>query len=208
VVKFTLTSGSVTATNSYTAGGVTAPTSIALDSGGNAFITNFNGNSVTGLNSAGVPLNGSPFPGSSNNITVPNAIAVGPTDTIYVTRGNGSIVNLSNTGAFLATLNDGTLQVLVGVAVDGSGRTLATGFTTGASMSGALSQFASGGVAVAGSPATSGISSPSGLATDGTSMGGQQHRQWQRGPVHLQLRRPALAAHWLRLTCRPKLTQR
>jgi sugar lactone lactonase YvrE len=170
VVKFTLTSGSVTATNSYTAGGVTAPTAIALDSGGNAFITNFNGNSVTGLNSAGVPLNGSPFTGSSNNITVPNAIAVGPTGTIYVTSGNGSIVNLSNTGTFLASLNDGTLQGPAGVAVDGSGRALATGFTTGASIGGALSQFAAGGVAVAGSPATSGISSPSGVATDGTSI--------------------------------------
>ena len=170
VVKFTLTSGSVTATNSYTAGGVTAPAAIALDSGGNAFIANFNGNSVTGLNSAGSPLNGSPFTGSSNNIIVPNAIAVGPTGTIYVTSGNGSIVNLSNTGGFLATLNDGTLQGPAGVAVDGSGRTLATGFTTGASVGGALSQFASGGAAVAGSPATSGISSPSGVATDGASI--------------------------------------
>jgi len=170
VVKFTLTSGSVTATNSYTAGGVTAPSAIALDSGSNAFIANFNGNSVTGLNSAGVPLSGSPFTGSSNNILVPNAIAVGPTGTIYVTSGNGSIVNLGNTGAFLATLNDGTLQGPAGVAVDGTGRALATGFITGASVGGALSQFAPSGAAVAGSPATSGISSPSGVATDGTSI--------------------------------------
>jgi hypothetical protein len=170
VVKFTLTNGSVTANNSYTAGGVTAPTAIALDSGSNAFIANFNGNSVTGLNSAGVPLSGTPFTGSSNNITVPNAIAVGPAGTIYVTSGNGSIVNLGNTGAYLATLNDGTLQGPAGVAVDGSGRALATGFTTGVSVGGALSQFASNGAAATGSPITSGISSPSGVATDGASI--------------------------------------
>jgi sugar lactone lactonase YvrE len=169
-VKFTLTGGAVTATNSYTAGGVTAPSAIALDSGGNAFVANFNGNSVTGLTSAGVALGGSPFTGSSNNITVPGAIAVSPTGTVYVTSGSGSIVNLSDAGAFLATLNDGTLQGPVGVAIDGSGRILATGFTTGTSIGGALSQFTSGGIAVAGSPATSGITSPAGVATDGTSI--------------------------------------
>jgi sugar lactone lactonase YvrE len=170
VVKFTLTSGSVTGTNSYTAGGITAPSAIALDSGGNAFVANFNGNSVTGLSSAGVALGGSPFTGNNNNITVPSGIAVSPTGTVYVTSGNGSIVNLSNAGAFVATLNDGTLQGQVGVAVDGSGRILATGFTTGTSIGGALSQFTVGGAAVAGSPVTSGISSPSGVATDGTSI--------------------------------------
>jgi sugar lactone lactonase YvrE len=85
------------------------------------------------------------------------------------TAGN-SVVNLSNAGAFLAILNDGTLQGPVGVAVDASGRILATGFTTGTSIDGALSQFTLGGTAVAGSPATSGITSPSGVASDGTSI--------------------------------------
>ena len=160
----------MTATNSYTAGGITAPSAIAMDSGGNAFVANFNGNSVTGLTSAGVALGGSPFTGSSNNITVPSGIAVSPAGTVYATSGNGSIVNLSNAGAFLAILNDGTLQGPVGVAVDASGRILATGFTTGTSIDGALSQFTLGGTAVAGSPATSGITSPSGVASDGTSI--------------------------------------
>jgi sugar lactone lactonase YvrE len=170
VIKFTLTAGSVTATNSFTAGGVAAPSAIALDSGSNAFVANFNGNSVTGLTSAGAAIGASPFTGSSNNISVPTAIAVNSTGSIYVTSGTGSVVNLSNTGSFVATLNDGTLQGPVGVAVDASGRVLATGFTTGTSVGGALSQFTSGGAAAAGSPITSGISSPSGVATDGTSI--------------------------------------
>lgn len=170
VVEFTLTSGSVTGTNSYTGGGISAPSAIALDSASNAFVSNFNGNSVTGLTSAGAALSGSPFTGSSNNISVPSAIAVSPAGHVYVTSGSGSIVNLSNTGAFASTLNDGTLQGPVGVAVDGAGRILATGFTTGTSVGGALSQFASSGTAVTGSPITSGISNPSGVATDGTSI--------------------------------------
>jgi sugar lactone lactonase YvrE len=170
VVKFTLTSGAVTGTNSFTTGGITAPSAIALDSNSNAFVANFNGNSVTGLTSSGVALGGSPFTGSSNNITVPNSVAVSPNGGVYVTSGNGSVINLSNTGAFVTALNDGTLQGPVGVAVDASGRILATGFTTGTSVGGALSQFTSAGTAVAGSPATSGISSPSGVATDGTSI--------------------------------------
>ena len=170
VLKFNLNSGSVTATSSYTVGGITAPSAIALDSASNAFVANFNGNSVTGLTSAGTALAGSPFTGSSNNITVPAGIAVSPNGTVYVTSGNGSIINLNNAGAFLATLNDGTLQGPAGVAVDTSGRVLATGFTTGTSIGGALSQFNPTGSAIAGSPVTSGITNPSGVATDGTSI--------------------------------------
>jgi hypothetical protein len=170
VIKFALTGGAVTGTSSFTAGGITAPSAIALDSASNAFVANFNGNSVTGLNSSGVALGGSPFTGNSNNITVPSGIAVNSTGNLYVTSGTGSIVNLSNAGAFVATLNDGTLQGPTGVAVDSAGRVLATGFTTGASVGGALSEFTTGGAAATGSPITSGISSPSGVASDGTSI--------------------------------------
>jgi sugar lactone lactonase YvrE len=170
VIKFTLTGGTVTGTSSFTAGGIAAPSAIALDSASNAFVANFNGNSVSGLNSAGVALGGSPFTGSSNNITVPSSIAVGPTGAVYVTSGNGSIINLSNAGAFVAALNDGTLQGPAGVAVDPAGRILATGFTTGTSVGGALSQFASDGTPAAGSPVTSGISTPAGVASDGMSI--------------------------------------
>jgi hypothetical protein len=169
VVKFAVTAGLVTGSSVFTAGGITAPAAIALDSASDAFVANLNGNSVTGLNSTGAALSGSPFTGSSNNITVPTAIAVGPTGTIYVTSGSGSVVNLTNAGVFAATLNDGTLQGPAGVAVDSSGRVLATGFTTGTAIGGALSEFASG-APVAGSPITAGLSSPAGVASDGTSI--------------------------------------
>ena len=170
MVEFTLIAGSVTATNTYTAGGVAAPTAIALDSAGDAFVSNFNGNSVTGLTSAGTALSGSPFTGSSNNISVPTGIAVGPSGNVYVTSGNGSVIKLTNAGTFAATLNDGTLQGPAGLAVDSTGRVLATGFTTGTSVGGALSQFTAGGAAATGSPATSGLTVPTGVASDGSSI--------------------------------------
>lgn len=170
VIKFAVSSGNVTGSSAFTAGGIAAPAAIALDSASNAFVANFNGNSVTGLNSSGTALNNSPFTGSSGNITVPGAIAVGPNGTVYVTSGIGSVINLSNAGVYLSTLNDGTLQGPAGVAVDTSGNILATGFTTGASVGGGLSQFNSAGAAATGSPITSGISSPAGVASDGTSI--------------------------------------
>ena len=170
VVKFTVSGGAVTATNSFTVGGILAPSAIALDSAGNAFVANFNGNSVTGLNSAGAALTGSPFTGSGGNITVPTAIAVGPSGSVYVTSGGGSVVNLTNAGAFSAVLTDGTLQAPGAISIDATGRISATGFTTGAVVGGALSQFTAAGAAVASSPATSGLVTPAGVATDGISV--------------------------------------
>jgi hypothetical protein len=151
-----------------TAGGISGPVSVALDSNGTAWVANLNGNSVTGITTSGSALSGSPFSGNSN-ITVPTSIAVGPTGLVYVTSGNGSVVTLTNAGAYSASLNDGTLQGPAGVAVDSSSRVLATGFTTGTAVGGALSEF-TGGAAVASSPITSGLSTPAGVASDGTSI--------------------------------------
>jgi streptogramin lyase len=169
VVKFTPAQGGPTSV-SFTAGGISAPTGIAMDSAGNAWIANFNGNSVTELTSAGAAASGSPFTGSGNNILQPQGIAVAANGSIYVTSGTGSIVNLSNAGAFVTTLSDGTLQGPTALAVDTSSRVLATGFTTGTAVGGAISQFAAGGTAVSGSPFAPGFVNPAGIATDGTSI--------------------------------------
>jgi len=175
VIKFTLTSGSVTSTNSFTAGSITAPTALALDSNSNAFIANFNGNSVTELNSSGVNQNSSPFTGSSNNITVPTGIAVGSsTDSgaVYVTSGNGYVVKLSNTGAYVSNVSDSALQGPSAVVLNSSGQIGVTGFTTGSAVAGALGEFTDSGSAItvaSASPVVSGLSSPAGVASDGTS---------------------------------------
>jgi sugar lactone lactonase YvrE len=169
VVKFTLTAGAVSLSNVYTSGGIAAPSAIAVDSVNDVFIANFNGNSVTELGANGAALNSSPFT-AAGAITVPTGIAVGPTGNVFVTSGNGSVVNLNNAGVYVASLNDGTLQGPSSVAIDSTGRIVASGFAPGSTVVGALSQFTAGGAAVSGSPATNGLGIPAGVATDGTSV--------------------------------------
>jgi hypothetical protein len=168
VVKFTLTNGLVTAANSFTAGGVTAPTAIALDGAGNVFVANFNGNSVTGLTQAGTARSGSPFTGNGN-ILSPVAIAVAGPGQVFVTSGNGSLIKLSNSGVYISTLTDGTLQGPQAVGIDGSGHVFLSGFTTGTTIAGAVSEFDVFGTPSAVSPASAGSSNPAGVATDDTS---------------------------------------
>ena len=167
---FTLSGGTVTNTATYPAStfSLSAPSAVAVDSGGNAWFANFNGNSVTGISSSGTLIAGSPFTGNGN-ITLPSSIALDTANNLYITSGSGSIIKLTPAGAYAATLNDGTLQGPVSVAVDSSNHVLATGFTTGTAIGGALSEF-SGGTATANSPVTSGLSSPAGIATDGASL--------------------------------------
>jgi sugar lactone lactonase YvrE len=167
---FTLSNGTLSNTATYPAAtfSLSAPSAVAIDSAGNAYFTNFNGNSVTGISSAGALIAGSPFTGNSN-ITSPSGIALDTTGNLYITSGSGSIIELTHAGAYSAALNDGTLQGPVSVALDGSNRVYATGFTTGTAITGALSEFASG-TAAAISPASTGLSSPAGLSSDGTSI--------------------------------------
>ncbi len=166
VVKVPVT-GTTSGTATSFATNLSGPTAIAIDSASNAFVSNFNGNSVTEITAAGAVQ--TPFTGNGN-ITLPQAIAVGPAGDVYVTSGNGSVVKLTNAGVFTSSLNDGSLQGAAGVAVDSSAHVLATGFTTGTSINGGLSQYTSTGAAVTGSPATSGLTTPQGVATDGVSV--------------------------------------
>jgi streptogramin lyase len=166
VVKYAVTSGVITGTSSFTAG-ITAPTAIALDSGSNAFVANFNGNSVTKLTRSGV-LVGS-FTGGGA-ITLPSGIALDNAGNVLVTSGNGSVVKLANAGTFVSTDTDNTLQGPLGIALDASNDVIVTGSTTGAALQGAVSEFNAAGTASSVSPVQSGVSSPFGVATDGTSI--------------------------------------
>jgi hypothetical protein len=169
VVKATVSGGTVSSSSSFTAGGIDAPVALALDWPGNAWIANFNGNSVTALTSTGSALGGSPFTGNGN-ITLPAGIAVSPTGTVYVTSGNGSAVVLGSAGAYSSTVTDNALQGPTAVAIDPSSHVVLTGFTTGASSSGAVSEFAAGGAAAAVSPVSNASMTPAAVAADGTSL--------------------------------------
>jgi DNA-binding beta-propeller fold protein YncE len=167
VVRYTLGGGLIITTLSFTTG-ITAPTAIALDAQGNAFVANFNGNSVAKLNNAGAPAAGSPFT-ASGAITLPSGIALDTGGNVLVTSSNGSVVKLGNDGTFIATETDSTLQGPLGVALDANNRVFMTGSTTGATLSGAVSEFSAAGAASPVSPVQSGVGSPFGVATDGVS---------------------------------------
>jgi streptogramin lyase len=169
VVKFTLSGGSVTGANSFTNGGISGPLAIALDSANNAFVANYDGNSVTGLTQTGASMANSPFTGSSN-ITLPQSVSLDASGNVYATSGNGSVVKLTNAGNYVASYSDGTLQGPSAVTIDGSSHILATGFTTGTTLGGALAEFSSTGVAATVSPVTASLSTPSSVASDGTSI--------------------------------------
>jgi sugar lactone lactonase YvrE len=169
VVEFTLASGAVTGTNSYTAGGVNTPSGIALDSHGNSFIANLGGNSVTELNSAGVAQNGSPFTGAGN-IASPSAIALDPSGSVYVTSAQGDAVKLTNTGTFSSVYSDSALQGPLALAVDPFSRVFLAGSVSGAAVAGAVSEFSAAGVSALSTPVTSGIANPVAAASDGASI--------------------------------------
>lgn len=162
--------GSVSLAGSFTAGGVDAPSALGIDSQNHVFAANFNGNSVTELSSTGAPLNSSPFTGSSNNIANPSGIALDSAGNIYVTSGLGYAVKLSNTGVYAATYTDNALQGPVSLAIDPANDVFLTGFTTGAAIAGAVSEFNAAGVPALANPLTVAGASPSGIASDGTSI--------------------------------------
>ena len=169
MIKYTLTGGNVTGTSIFTNGGIAAPTAIALDSANTAWIANFNGNSVTALSKSGQTVSGSPYTGG-NAISVPTGIAVGiGSGAIFVTSGSGAIVKLNNAGVFQASLNDQALQGPAAVAIGNNSQVAATGFTTGSSVGGAVSEFTTDGTVGTASPVTSGVTSPAGIASDFTS---------------------------------------
>ena len=176
VVELTPTSGfvpgvtgTVSVGGNFTAGGVDAPSAIAIDSQSNIFAANFNGNSVTELSHNGAALNSSPFTGSANDITSPSGIALDTAGNVYVTSGLGYAVKLSNNGVYAATYTDNALQGPVGIALDHANDVVLTGFTTGASIAGAVSEFNSSGAPALANPLAVAGANPSGIASDGVS---------------------------------------
>jgi hypothetical protein len=161
--------GSVSLAGSFTAGGVDAPSAIAIDSQNHVFAANFNGNSVTELSNTGAALNSSPFTGSGNDITSPSGIALDTAGNVYVTSGLGYAVKLNNTGVYASTITDNALQGPVSIALDPANDVVLTGFTTGASIAGAVSEFGPSGVPALAGPLAVPGASPSGVASDGTS---------------------------------------
>src|SRR6266702_504150 len=137
----------------FTGGGLNDPYDIAIDSSGNAWITNNGtGGSVTKLTSDGVPITSSAGytgHGLTSNL---NGIAIDLNDNAWIpATNNNSIVEISSTGSFVSTstgYTGGGLNSPYSIAVDGSGNAWVTNIAFGQY---SVSKFSSAGTAVSGS---------------------------------------------------------
>ena len=167
VVQFqTLSNIFVNNTNSYLGGGGNAPTGLAIDSANNVWVTNFNGNSVIEINNVGTALQ--PGLTAGGSINAPTGIALDTAGNVYVANsGAGNVVKFTNAGAVAAgsPFTDNALQGDAGIAVDSSNNIWVTGSTTGATVSGGVSQFSNTGTAANYSPITSNVGTAAGVAS-------------------------------------------
>jgi hypothetical protein len=144
----------------YTGGGLNAPSSIAMDASGNAWIANAGGASVTELSNAGVAISSaSGF--TAGGFSVPSAIAIDANGDAWVTNAGNSTVTELNAGGATGTVFHGNgLSGPSSIAIDGAGNVWVANAGTNA-----VSGFTSGGAALTVSPfGGAGVSAPVSVA--------------------------------------------
>ncbi|WP_142988461.1 hypothetical protein [Granulicella rosea] len=103
----------------YKTGGFSSPSASAVDAGGNLWVTNAGGNSVTVLNPAGSPAAGSPFTGGG--LGAPSAIAVDAGGNAWIaSSGNSTLSVFTPAGSGTQTSASG-LGAPSAVAIDAQG---------------------------------------------------------------------------------------
>jgi sugar lactone lactonase YvrE len=135
----------------FTGSGITSPTAIAIDSVGDAWITN-NGSTgtVTELSPVGVVLNGSPIAVALSPVSI--AIDLSGNAWVACDYNPGGVVGLSSTGTVLtgSPFTGGGVSEPDAVAVDGSNHVWVG--NVGQFQNGQISELTSSGTAVTGSP--------------------------------------------------------
>ncbi len=82
----------------FTGASMHAPTSIAFDASGNAWVTNHNSDTITVMSSLGVPVSGSPF--SKNGVSVPTQVAIDTQGHAWIANsGSSTISEFDNAGS-------------------------------------------------------------------------------------------------------------
>jgi hypothetical protein len=151
----------------FTGGGLSAPAGLALDAGGNVWVANASGNSVTELSSTGALLTGTTGYTGSNNLIGAQGIAVDKSGNVWVadtllnsmvklTLSSGAVVSsASYTGGFAGPL---------GLAIDSGNNVWVSSFAGGS-----VTELNSQGAPVGASPLTAAqtLQSPAGIAIDG-----------------------------------------
>jgi streptogramin lyase len=147
----------------YSGGGLSGPQGLAIDAAGNAWVTNYTGNSVTKLSSLGVVASGSPYTGGG--LSNPFAIAVDGNGNGWISNyGSNSVTELSGTGTLVSGAGGYAVGTKPrGIAIDGAGNVWVVN-STGNS----VTKLTSAGAAATGSPFTGGgLNGPYGIAIDG-----------------------------------------
>jgi streptogramin lyase len=144
----------------YTGGGLNAPSAIAMDASGNAWIANAGNASVTELNNVGAAVSGaSGF--TAGGFSVPSAIAIDAGGNAWVTNaGNSTVTELSASGATGTVFHGNGLSAPSSIAIDGGGDVWVANAGTNA-----VSGFSSSGAMLTGSPfGGAGVSAPVSVA--------------------------------------------
>jgi streptogramin lyase len=150
----------------FTGGGLNAPTAIALDANGNAWVANAGGNSVTELSNTGTLLTGAAGYTGNNTILGAQAIAVDTKGDVWVADTLlSSIVELTVVGGVLqssATYTAGGISGPTGIAIDKQNNVWVSNFAGGS-----VTELNSSGAPVGSSPLGGGIlKGPLGIAVD------------------------------------------
>jgi hypothetical protein len=150
---------------SYTGGGLSTPSAVAIDGSGNAWISNFGGNSVTELSSLGKPSSGSPYTGGG--LDQPIAIAVDDLGATWVadepfSTSSGEVTKIS--GGTVTGYTAGGLRGPYGIAIDGKEEVwVPNGDNSSAT------KLDNSGIAASGSPYTGGgLDGPGFVSIDGS----------------------------------------
>ena len=137
---------------SYTGGGLSPPNGVAIDGSGDAWISNYAGNSVTEFSSLGVPSSGSPYTGGG--LFEPIAIAVDDSGNAWIaddpfSSSTGEVTKIS--GGTVTGYTVGGLMGPYGIAIDGLGDVWAPNGDNSS-----VTKLTSSGAAASGSPYTGG----------------------------------------------------
>jgi sugar lactone lactonase YvrE len=151
----------------FTGGGLSAPTGIALDASGNAWVANAGGNSITGLTNTGTLLTGSTGYSGNNTIFGAQAIAVDKAGNVWVADTLlSSVFKLTVSGGVVQSSTSytaGGISGPSGIAIDSQNDVWVSNFAGGS-----VTELSSSGAAVGGSPLTAGgtLQEPTGIAVD------------------------------------------
>jgi DNA-binding beta-propeller fold protein YncE len=107
----------------YSDGGVFAPTGVAIDQGGRAWVANSGTNAVSVFGSTGAAAPGSPLTGGG--LAMPSAVAIDGQGVVWVanqgTVGSISEMTFGQGASLSAAAGFGVLHAPAGIAVDASG---------------------------------------------------------------------------------------